>query len=83
MAAAKPAATRLLTERQVARALHQILQKQIEGALLRLADLDLDAVQAKARFLADIVIQGRRRSERAVFDLGHDNPLESPAIGAN
>ena len=74
---------RLLAERKVARALHQILQKQIEGALLRLADFDLDAIQAKPRFLADIVIEGRRQGERAVFDLGHDDPLESPANGAN
>jgi hypothetical protein len=35
---------RLLAEREVARALHQVLQEEIEGALLTLADLDLHAV---------------------------------------
>ena len=41
---------RLLAERQVARALHQILQKQIEGALLGLADLDLRCGTGEAAF---------------------------------
>ncbi len=40
---------RLLAERQVARALHQVLQEQIEGALLGLANLDLHAKHAKPR----------------------------------
>ena len=67
----KAGGDRFLAERKMARALDQVLQKQIEGALLGLADLDLDAIQAKPRFLADIVVEGCRRGGRAVFDLGH------------
>ena len=35
---------RLLAQREVAGALHQVLQEQVVGALLGLADLDLHAV---------------------------------------
>jgi hypothetical protein len=55
----------------MARALDQVLQEQIERALLGLADLDLDAIQAKPRLLADIVIEARLR-ERAILDCGHE-----------
>ena len=48
---------RLLAEREVARALDQVLQEQVERALLAFADLDLNPIQAQARFLADIVVQ--------------------------
>ena len=65
---------RFLAERKVARALDEVLQEKIERALLGLADFDLHAIHAKPRFLADIVIEARNRGERAVFDLGHDNP---------
>ena len=78
----KTGGDRLLAERQVARALDEVLQKQIERALLGLADLDLRAIQAKPRFLADIVIEGRRRGGRAIFDLGHGNPLLGAAKSA-
>ena len=40
----------------MARALHQVLQEQVEGALLGLADHDLQAVQLEPRILADVVI---------------------------
>ncbi len=76
----KAGGDRLLAERKVARALDQVLQEKIERALLGLADLDLHAIHAKPRFLADIVIEGRRRGQRAVFDLGHDNPRKKPEI---
>ena len=69
---------RFLAERQVARALDQVLQEQIEGALLGLADLDLDAIQAKPGLLADIVIEARLRRERAILDSGHGISSECP-----
>src|SRR5262245_40826715 len=47
---------RLLTERKMAGAFDEILQKEIEGALLALADLDLHAIQGEPRLLADIVV---------------------------
>ena len=47
---------RLLAEREMAGALHQVLQEQVEGALLALADLDLQAVQREPLLLADIVV---------------------------
>ena len=47
---------RLLAEREVARALDQVLQEQIEGALLALADLDLHAVHGQPLLLADVVV---------------------------
>ncbi len=50
---------RLLAERQVARALDQVLQEQIEGALLGLADLDLHAVHGEPHLLADVVVDAR------------------------
>ena len=48
----------LLAERQMARALHQVLQEQVVGALLGLADVDLAAVKLEPGFLADVVVYG-------------------------
>ncbi len=67
---------RLLAEREMARALHQVLQKQIERALLGLANLDLHAIHAKPCLLADIVVEARIRRERTVFHLGHEKSSE-------
>ena len=50
---------RLLAERQMARALHQVLQEQVEGALLGLADVDLAAIELQPRLLADVVVEAR------------------------
>ncbi len=47
---------RLLPERQVAGALHQVLQEQVEGALLGLAEFHLHAVHLQPHLLADVVI---------------------------
>src|SRR5262249_48833231 len=47
----------LLSERQVASAFDQVLQEQVEGALLRLPDGDLGLVKAKAQLFADVVVQ--------------------------
>ena len=49
---------RLLPERQVAGALHQVLQKQVVGALLGLADDDLALEQLEPGLLADVVVYG-------------------------
>jgi hypothetical protein len=46
----------LLAEREVARPLHQVLQEEIEGALLTLADLDLHAVHGQPHLFADVVV---------------------------
>ncbi len=59
----KPGGDRLLAEREVARALHQVLQEQVEGALLGLAQLDLHAIQTQPQLLADIVVEFRARRE--------------------
>ena len=48
---------RLLPEREVARALHEVLQEQVEGALLGLPQQHLQTVQFEPRVLADIVVQ--------------------------
>ncbi len=48
---------RLLTEREVTGALDQVLQKEVEGALLGLADLHLHAVEPQPHLLADVVVQ--------------------------
>ena len=62
----------------MAGALHQVLQEQIVGALLGLADLDLRAIHGEPRFLADIVVEGRHRRRRAVLDLGHEISFRMP-----
>ena len=61
----------------MARAFHQILQKQVECALLGFTNFDLHAVQAQPPFLADIVIETRIRCERAVFDLAMKGPRDA------
>ena len=48
---------RFLPERQMARALDQVLQEQVVGALLGFAQQHLRAVQFEPRVLADIVVQ--------------------------
>ncbi len=53
----KAGGNRLLAEREMAGALDQILQEQVVGALLRLAQAHLRTVQRQALFLADIVVQ--------------------------
>ena len=53
---------RLLAERKMAGALDQVLQKQIVGALLGLADLDLRAIHGEPLFLADVVVEASLRT---------------------
>ena len=48
-----------LAQRQMARSLHQVLQEEIERALLALADLDLQAVHGQPHLLADVVVDAR------------------------
>ena len=55
---------RLLAEREMARALDQVLQEEIVGALLAVADLDLQAIELEPGRLADIVVQAIDRLER-------------------
>src|SRR6185369_9943924 len=45
---------RFLAKRQVARALDQVLQKEIVGALLAVAQLELQAIKLALRFAADL-----------------------------
>ena len=52
----------LLAERQMAGALHEVLQEQVVGALLGFAEHDLDAVKFEPRFLADVVVQTGREA---------------------
>ena len=70
--AGKAGGHRLLAERQMAGALDQVLQEQIEGALLRLTDRHLRPVQLQALVLADIVVQARvGRPRRPVLYCRH------------
>src|SRR5882757_7488285 len=55
---------RLLPDRQMAGALDQILEKQIIGALLDHANLELAAVQGQPRCGVDLVICSRPRIGR-------------------
>ncbi len=48
---------RFLAEREVARALDQVLQEQVEGALFGFAQLDLGAKQPQPHRLADVVVR--------------------------
>ena len=57
---------RLLAEREVAGALHQVLQEQVVGPLLGLADLDQHAIHLEPQLLADVVVDGAAR-----FGSGH------------
>jgi TPP-dependent pyruvate/acetoin dehydrogenase alpha subunit len=50
---------RLLAEGEVTRALDEVLQEQVERALLGLADLDLGTVELEPHLLADIVVGTR------------------------
>jgi hypothetical protein len=62
----------LLPEREMARALHEVLQEQVEGALLRVAQQHLRAIQLEPRLLADVIVDARRcRFQGAVFNCGH------------
>ena len=65
---------RLLPERQMAGALHQVLQEQVVGALLRLAQAHLRAVQSKPLLLADIVVQAGAARCRLLIEFGHGIP---------
>ena len=51
---------RFLAEREMARALDQILQKQLVGLLLRLANDELRTIHLQPLLLADIVVDARR-----------------------
>jgi hypothetical protein len=48
---------RFLAEREMTRALDQVLQEQVEGPPLGLANFDLHAIHVKARFLANVVVE--------------------------
>ena len=68
----KASGDRLLPERQMAGALDQVLQEQVVGALFRLAQAHLRAVQGQALLLADIVVQaGAGLGLRAVLCCRH------------
>src|SRR5205085_10758397 len=70
---------RFLAEREMARALDQVLQEQIERALLSLADLDLHAIPAQPHLLADLRVQLRLLAlggRRPALLLEHDLDLE-------
>jgi hypothetical protein len=57
-----------LAKRQVARALDQILQKQVISPLFAIADLDLQAIKLKPRLRADVIISGG-------FGYSHDHTV--------
>ena len=48
---------RLLPEREVARALHEVLQEQVVGALLGLPQPELRVIELEPHLLADIVVR--------------------------
>ena len=56
IAIGKAGRDRLLAEREVACALDEVLQEQVVGALLGLAQFELGAVEREPRRLADVVI---------------------------
>src|SRR3546814_10132077 len=66
----------LLTEGQMTRAFHHILQEQVEGTLLRLAQPELAAIKIKALGLSNIVI-GRKRSHISLRSEEHTSELQS------
>ena len=69
----KAGGDRLLSEREMAGALDQVLQEQIVGALFRFAQAHLRAIQSQALGLADIVVQaGARLGLRPVFCCRHE-----------
>jgi hypothetical protein len=58
IAVAKARRDRLLAERQMARALDEVLQEQVVGALLSLPEVDLAAVKLEPGRLPDVVVYG-------------------------
>jgi len=56
---------RLLTKRQMARALHQVLQEQVVGALLGLPQPELRVVELEPHLLADVVVRATAIGRRA------------------
>ena len=66
---------RLLAERQMAGALDQVLEEQVERALLGFADHYLGAVHRQALFFADVIVQiGAGSSRRPVLNPCHALP---------
>src|SRR5262249_6025503 len=55
--AAETCRDRLLPERQVARALHEVLQEQVVGALLSLPYAELRVIKLQPHLLADVVVR--------------------------
>ena len=55
----KTSGNSLLTQRQMARALYQVLQKQIICPLFRIANLDLQAIELQPLLKTNIVIAWR------------------------
>ena len=70
----------LLAERQVAGAFDEILQEQIVGALLGLADLDLHAIHGEPLVLADVVIEACLRAGARSSILAMKYPLDCPQM---
>src|SRR6267378_5846608 len=56
----EPGRDRFLPEREVTRALHQILQKKVVGSLLAIADFDLQLEQPQPRRFWDLLVSLRR-----------------------
>ena len=68
---------RFLAQRQMASALHQILQEQVIGALLGFAEHDLRPVHGQPHFFADVVIDARLGTDgRARGHGAHSGNLE-------
>ena len=66
---------RLLSDRQVTGALDQILQKQVVGAFLQRANLELTAVEGEPRRCVDLVNCSRPQRSRHLHFF-HDHFLE-------
>src|SRR5665213_2228520 len=60
----------------MAGALDQILQEQVVGALFRLAQAHLRAVQRKPFLLADIVVEAGAGRGRLLVEFGHGVPWD-------
>jgi len=76
----EPRGDRLLAKREMARSLHQVLQEEVEGALLALADLHLQAVHGEPHFFADVIVDAAPGCVRdARRSLRHELFLERPA----
>ena len=74
--AGEPRRDRLLAQRQMAGALDQVLQEQIERALLGLPENDLATIQLQPHGLADVVVQPRLDRCCAVFCSRHEGGLD-------